>query len=613
MEDLFESTSRYRDLFNEELALHLAPLTPGQCPEIALLPGKEPRDILACHAALDDDDRTITFQQFHAFCGDKIVWMTPDIFVIAVQRDVYGDAATDDVNKSWRSILHPNVFSIQVSSTGQGFSVVALNRTGHQQAEAVATCDFLVHLLARNSSSTKSSNVRLQSYLPHILSTHPDHQQLVPPVSAAAFEYLFLQQQSQTTSPTLELINFFLPSEHWNALSTVGDSDKCNYKIRLLQCRTVTHSDCHALMACLQSNRGPTSLTACDIPVATLAAGLIGNARLQSWTQAEATLASTTNINSNQDMEHLLHALSQNQGLESIQFASDTMILSSASSSNNNKGKNYFWNLLWDSVQHHPKLTKVSFGGSGRDSLGSDNEDPHPSQGTAMNMTTTTTPQPVALATAAGNAIGIVGNAAAETTTNSAAAAITVTTSTSLSARRKRSRTRTLATKLQSNTILQSIQFADVSGDSPSPRNHRHYVDLTIWKATVHPILERNVFQPRIAALQEVTADSSNSPHGDCFRQKLLLPAVCANSSNPNVLYMILSSAADIVADSGSKSCKSDSNSNMTKYLDTHMRMTRNHKNNSKRKAQGSAHMNLGQSIMVGSKHGLYNLAKILQ
>jgi hypothetical protein len=644
MQDLFESTSRYRELFNEELPSHLAPLTPRQCPEIRLLPDTEPRDILsaAAAAALDNDGstndtcRTVTnaFQQFHAFCGDQIVWMAPDIFVIAVQHNVDVDATDADVatdnadsgvhqnnNKrtSWHSILHPNVFSIQDCSTGQGFSVVALNNSSstgphnnanaqdaRRQQEAVATCDLIVHLLAQSSSSARATassrscntHVRLQSYLPHTVTAHP--YQVVPqppPVSAAALEYLLQQQQqSQSqdchTSPTLDLINFYLPRAHWNALATIGGNgdnididNNCHYQIRLVQCRTVTETDCHAAVQCLQSDRGPTRLIACDIPVSTLAAGLRGNARVQSWTQAEPTTgpASSSSLSLAQDTEQLLHAVSQNQGLASIQFARSSLILSTSVSASvsNNKSKNYYWNLLWDSVQHHPKLTNISFGDCDR----SDNGDPHPPQGTALNLNlTTTAQQPVAVADATGDGIGMVDNAAAETTAATPATTRTtsVTTNSTLSARQKTARTRMLATKLQSNTVLQSIQFADVSHSvSGDDSNHHPYVDLQVWKAAVHPILERNVVRPRIAALQVVTAD--RSPR---WRQKLLLSAVCANRGNANILYMILSSAADVVAATGTKSCHN--HSNMTDMM-----------RNNKRKAQGNAHMDLGQASLL--------------
>jgi hypothetical protein len=167
-----------------------------------------------------------------------------------------------------------------------------------------------------------------------------------------------------------------------------------------------------------------------------------------------------------------------------------------------------------------------------------------------------------------------------------------------------------LAAKLLSNTVLQSIQFADdgsasVSGDSLAPDNlHRHhpYVDLQLWKAAVHPILERNIFRPRIIAAwqtQTPTIDSSSTSSSpppptsiqrQNWRQKLLLPAVCAHRNNPNVLYMILSAAADIVADTGTKSCihnKSNHSNNVTKYPGTHTTRTVTRSNSHKRKAQG--------------------------
>jgi hypothetical protein len=115
IEALFRPSTRFRDS-------HRHVRLPEGCTEVELLPHLTMLDILATG---------VTWEDFHRFARDKMVWMTPDVFVCSPILPMYGD---------------PVVLSLGVNNGYISLRVHVTSDTA--DTVATATCDFLVRLLA---------------------------------------------------------------------------------------------------------------------------------------------------------------------------------------------------------------------------------------------------------------------------------------------------------------------------------------------------------------------------------------------------------------------------------------------------------------------------------
>jgi hypothetical protein len=117
IEAFFRPSTRFRDSNGNRNHYF-----PSYITEVEVLPGLTVENVLAAG---------VTWEDFHRFARDKMVWMTPDVFVCSPILPMYGD---------------PVVLSLGVNN---GYISLRVHVTS-DTADAVATetCDFLVRLLA---------------------------------------------------------------------------------------------------------------------------------------------------------------------------------------------------------------------------------------------------------------------------------------------------------------------------------------------------------------------------------------------------------------------------------------------------------------------------------
>jgi hypothetical protein len=284
IEALFRPSTRWRDS-NRNRSFNL----PSGWTEVELLPHLTPLDILATG---------VTWDEFRRFLRNKIVWMTPDVYVCF----------------TWISVEdHPEVLTLGANNVNITLRVYVT--PGTAAAVATATCDFAVRLLAtceeRDLSIEGSGNS--------------------VPLSGAGLSLFFQESRSCLRQVTLQ--SMALSEDQCLALATMSRLD---VELNLNWC-SLSNNAAGAFVECLQSDRGPVNLDCCRIDSQILANALAGDSRVTRFLP-------DFDETDDSGMAILFRALANNRGLGDLDFGGDPI-------SDEN------WTILCQSLQAHPTLT----------------------------------------------------------------------------------------------------------------------------------------------------------------------------------------------------------------------------------------------------------------
>jgi hypothetical protein len=329
---LFRPTRRLRNNLGE-IVLRKE-ITHKKRIEIELLPEFTFEQVLA----------DMTWDQCCRVFNGKFVWMAPTVFF---------------TNAFLPSALHaPPVLSIGLeknhttpgcmvtpclvspATTTYTFCVYTTEDTNPRDPAIMATCDFLVRLLATVG--------RVQHHHHHHHHHHDkgfvlrSHQSEVPPhISCAALSPLLQDDKSNIRKLTLS--GMVLNEEHIRALATVSGS----MEIILDDCRLEDDVECrNAFVQCLVHNRGPTQLYRCRIDDPILTAALTGNSRVSKLKLERNDNSTGHTANTVAHKGALLHALAHNCGIVKLDLATHPM-------------SNAHWRTMCQSLQMHPALTEL--------------------------------------------------------------------------------------------------------------------------------------------------------------------------------------------------------------------------------------------------------------
>jgi hypothetical protein len=284
MEALFRLTTRFRDLYPN---LYL----PESWTELELLPGLTFENVLATG---------VTWEEFLRFLWDKVVWMTPDIYIHS-QRFGGGD--------------EPIVFLLGVPVVEKKIFVRVT--WGTPAAVATATCDFLVRLLATSEQ--------------HDFLIEGRQNEVPPPLSGAGLSLFF--QESRDSLREVTLMHMVLSAEQCLALATMTRLDM---ELEIRYC-SLADDAAGAFVECLQSDRGPVELSTCNIDRHVLATALTGASRVTK-------LKLDSRRTNDADMAVVFAALANNSGLVELDLQHCNM-------------SDVNWSILCESLKAHHTLT----------------------------------------------------------------------------------------------------------------------------------------------------------------------------------------------------------------------------------------------------------------
>jgi hypothetical protein len=344
---LFRPTNRLRG-FRRSISTNLVQdkIAETERTEIELLPEFTMAQVLA---ATD-----MTWEQCCRVFNGKFVWMAPNVlfssalFPSTLKRIISIGLERDD-NNPFRRIMNDynNPIGRIMNTVGlimkagiaaratatTTFRVYTTEDTNPRDPAVMATCDFLVRLLATVGRLRQDH--------------HPDDNVFVlradqndgvpPPISCAALSRLL--QDNDSNIRKLKLCSMVLNEEHIRALATVSGS----MEIILDQCRLEVDVECHnAFVQCLVRNKGPTQLNCCRIDYPILTAALTGNSRVSRLKLAP----DEGNRVIAHHKEALLRALEHNCGLVKLDLATYGM-------------RNEDLKTLCESLRMHPTLTDL--------------------------------------------------------------------------------------------------------------------------------------------------------------------------------------------------------------------------------------------------------------
>jgi hypothetical protein len=257
------------------------------------LPGLPVESVLA---------RGVTWEDFCRFLHDKLVWMTPHVYISCLR--IYS------TGYEWVLVLGG-------SDTRTRMCVRV--RSGSAAAAAAAPCDFAVRLLA--ASELRSVYIRgIYTMVP-------------PPVSGETLSLFFQGSRSCLRQVTLELMA--LSEDQCRALATMSRLD---VELNLRICRLADDDAAErAFVDCLQRDKGPIQLSGCQIASRILADALTGDSRVNKLALNGLT-ANAEGV--------VYRALANNRGLVDLDLADWTM-------SDEN------WTILCESLKAHPTLTSL--------------------------------------------------------------------------------------------------------------------------------------------------------------------------------------------------------------------------------------------------------------
>jgi hypothetical protein len=288
VEALFRPSTRF-------LALRRLPY---RFTELELLPGLTVESVLATG---------VTWDEFRRFLRDKIVWMTPHVYVCSHDFDFGG---------------HPRVIGIEGRygwiDGGIGTSLYVRVRSGTVASAAAATWDFVMRLFA----TCGLHNVIIAGCGNELLT-----------LSGAALSIFF--QESQSCLRHVTLRDMALTEDLCRALATMSRLD---VELDMVDC-SLADDAAGAFVECLHSDRGPIKLKQCDIDTQIIASALTGNSRV---TSLKPDYLSTHDA----ETAVLFSALANNRGLEELD-------LKDIAISDDN------WSILYESLKAHPTLTDL--------------------------------------------------------------------------------------------------------------------------------------------------------------------------------------------------------------------------------------------------------------
>jgi hypothetical protein len=313
---LFQPTNRLRDIMWNLLQYEISIAGEAECIEIELLPEFTMAQVLA---ATD-----MTWEQCCRVFNGKLVWMAPNVFISSAITffpwPVYEHTTPalsiglelDENNHTLGSIIRPSLTARATTTTT--FRVYTTEDTNPRDPTVLATCDFLLRLLAT------IGRVQQQQHHPDgnvfVLRSHQSGDDAVPPpISCATLSRLL--QDNDSNIRKLKLSSMILNEEHIRALATVSGS----MEIILDDCRLEDDAACrNAFVQCLVRNRGPTQLYRCRIDYPILTAALADNSRVSrlKLVPDEGNRAVT-------HKEALLRALEHNCGLVKLDLATHGM------------------------------------------------------------------------------------------------------------------------------------------------------------------------------------------------------------------------------------------------------------------------------------------------
>jgi hypothetical protein len=286
IEALFRPSTRFRDSHgNRRGGL------PEAFTELELLPGLTIESVLARGVT--------TWENFRRFLHDKVVWMTPDVYISC--RGIYSTGDT---------------LVLVLGRSDARTRMCVRVRSG--AATAAAPCDFAVRLLA--ASELRSVYIR-------------GNVNIVPPVSGETLSRFFQESRSCLHQVTLELMA--LSEDHCRALATMSRLD---VELDLRKCSLLDDDAAGTFVEYLQSDRGPVKLGFCEIDSRVIANGLTGDSRVNKLELDNDLDDPATGV--------ILKALANNRGLAELD-------LSLCKMSDDN------WSILCESLKAHPTLTSL--------------------------------------------------------------------------------------------------------------------------------------------------------------------------------------------------------------------------------------------------------------
>jgi hypothetical protein len=290
IEALFGPTTRFRGFL------------PDSMTEVEIL-----QDLIALEDILTTG---IMWWGLFLFCRNKIVWMTPDVYVSSHMAS----NADDPVVLELCTKAHP-LDPIRVYV-----------RMGTAAAAATATCDFLLRL----SATCDKGFVRITG----------DESPVPPPLSGAGISIFF--QESRETLQKLTLRHMVSNEDQWRALATMSRHD---VELQMENCSLADGAAAAgAFVECLQRDRGPVKLNFCDIDSQSLANALTGKSRVTRF-MPHYEGANDANI------AVFFKALANNRGLVDLNLSSQNI-------SDDN------WTILCQSLSTHPTLTSLNLLGT---------------------------------------------------------------------------------------------------------------------------------------------------------------------------------------------------------------------------------------------------------
>jgi hypothetical protein len=297
IESLFRPSTRFRDSHRNRR--NRRGRLPKGWSEVELLQDLALEDVLATG---------ITWEDYCLFLKNKVVWMTPDAYVVCARTA----SNTDD----------PEVLWLRADANGSpSFPVRVHVRAGTAVAAATATCDFLLRILA----TCEKDGVFISN----------DSRAVILPLSGAGLTRFF--QESRSCLRRVTLNHMDLSEDLCLALATMSRLDVA---LKMTRC-TPTDDAAGAFVECLQSaGRGPINLYECTLDSQILANALTGNSRVTRLKPR------TTFETSNADTAVIFRALAKDKSLVDLNLRDHSI-------SDEN------WTILCESLQAHPILTSL--------------------------------------------------------------------------------------------------------------------------------------------------------------------------------------------------------------------------------------------------------------
>jgi hypothetical protein len=308
IESLFRPSTRFRDSHRNRRGR-----LPFQWTEIELLKDLVREDILATGTTTTWADFLATgtsWEGFRSFCQDKVVWMTPYVYV--------GSDYTYTINTG-----DPVVLVLRTEAYQYPRLRVHV-RMGVAAGAATATCDFLLRLLA----TCEKDGV--------FISGKKDNE--VPPALSGAGLSRFFQE----SRPCLRNVTFngrVFSEDQCLALATMSRLD---VELHIFDC-SLADDAAEAFVEFLRSDRGPVDLYECRIDSQILANALTGKSRVTRLEPSAIPYLGTNHT----EVAVFFRALANNRGLVDLNLRYHPISYDN-------------WMILGQSLQTHPTLTSLN-------------------------------------------------------------------------------------------------------------------------------------------------------------------------------------------------------------------------------------------------------------